>query len=488
MLRINSRLLLEEVSNWKLEAAEENSERYFFHIKEVNGLEDGENSIVIGRKGTGKTAICRYFENNIQYNRFTIKLSFKEFPFNLLYSLEDRAYTVPSQYISLWKYFIYNAVLQMMASNAAIDAQFKHNINLLYDGNEGTYVGSVMSKWIKRSFGVGILGISGSYSADEEKKPLEEIWPELIPAMEKLILNYADSSKYFVVFDELDEDYRNYWDVDQRDRYIALVTSLFKAVSNVRRIFVDHGCDIRPIVFLRDDIYELLSDPDKNKWEDYKIDLSWSKDNIKRMLAFRIARSIDQDASDYSFNQEWEHLFQCKTMPIGTNQAKKRIHSFDFIMDLTHSRPRDFVRFLRDGARLANTQGHRRITEDTMRGVDVEFSYHLRQELINEIGGILPDITHILAYLGASHKQRYNYNGFMEYLDSYQQTEECDDVTRNMRPDGIAKILFHFSIVGNAPRRHYNRPIFRYQRTHLSLNSKEPVVVHRGLLRALGLH
>ena len=91
--------LFAEVSKWKLEAAEEESKRYFFHLSEVNSLENGDNSIVIGRKGTGKTAICRYFEQNISYNRSTIKLSFKEFPFNLLYDLDDKDFTVPSQYI-----------------------------------------------------------------------------------------------------------------------------------------------------------------------------------------------------------------------------------------------------------------------------------------------------------------------------------------------------------------------------------------------------
>lgn len=76
--------VLKEISQWKLEAADEDSARYFYHQSDVASLESGRNSIVIGRKGTGKTAICRYFETSINYNRFSLKLSFKEFPFNLL--------------------------------------------------------------------------------------------------------------------------------------------------------------------------------------------------------------------------------------------------------------------------------------------------------------------------------------------------------------------------------------------------------------------
>ena len=481
--------LFAEVSKWKLEAAEEESKRYFFHIEEVNSLESGENSIVIGRKGTGKTAICRYFEQNISYDRFSIKLSFKEFPFNLLYNLEDKSFTVPSQYISLWKYFIYNAVLKMMITNEKIDAKFKSTVMGLYSDSELAHIHALMSTWTNRSFGINLLGVAANYAVERKERSLESCWPDLIPAIEKFIVNHVDDSKYFVVFDELDEDYRNYWDAEERSRYIALITSLFKAVSNVRRVFTDHQCDIRPIIFLRDDIYDLLADPDKNKWEDHKINLSWTKDSIKKMLAFRIARSMDKNANQFSFDAEWEKLFHCRVMPIGNAKGggRKRVHSFDYIMELTHNRPRDFVRFLRDGARLAMKQGHRGITEDTIRGVDVEFSDHFRQELVNEISGILPDINQILSYLGNSHKQRYRYDDFIIYLRRYQQGDECHKDTNALTTETIAKILFHFSIIGNASR-HHSRPHFKYQRTHFTLNPSEPVVIHRGLLRTLGLY
>jgi len=478
--------ILKEISRWKLEAADEDSARYFYHLNDVASLEDGTNSIVIGRKGTGKTAICRYFETNIQYNRFSLKLSFKEFPFNLLYSLEDRNFTTPSQYISLWKYFIYNSVLKMMASNENINADFKSRIQKMYPSDEFRYIGSIMETWTKGGFGAGIFGLSGSASAEREKAKLEDIWQDLIPAMELLITRNIDDSSYFIVFDELDEDYRNYWDETSRSRYLALVTSLMKAVSNVRRVFADHNCDIKPIVFLRDDIYELLSDPDKNKWEDHKVNLSWKKEELKRMLAFRIARSHNPTAQSYDFETEWQGLFSSYKMPVGSPKSKNSLHSFDYILELTHSRPRDMVRFLRDAARSSIGQGHRYVNADTIRGVDGDFSNHFREELVNEIGGVIPDINSLLSSLGATHKQRYRYDDFVAQITAYQNTEDCNSETKRLSAVGIAKILFHFSIIGNAPQN--RRPIFKYQRNHLALNASEPIVVHRGLVKTLGLH
>lgn len=335
--------LLTEVSKWKLEAADEDSARYFYHIKDVESLENGEASIVVGRKGTGKTAICRYFETNLSHDRFCLKLSFKEFPFNLLYSLEDRNFTTPSQYISIWKYFIYNSVLRLMSQNMAINENFQYRIQELFPSDEFSQMSSILQKWTSRKFGFGILSLSGNHEKEREFSKIEDVWQELIPAMELLISRNIDSSKYYIVFDELDEDYRNYWDETSRERYLALITSLLKAVSNVRRAFKDMRCDVLPIVFLRDDIYELLSDPDKAKWEDHKINLVWRKENLKRMLGFRISRSIDSSAHDFDFDKNWENLVQAKAMPIG-GRPRKSVHPFDYMLAITHARPRDLVR------------------------------------------------------------------------------------------------------------------------------------------------
>ena len=44
-----------EIAEWKLEAKLEDNARYFFHVREVNQIEEGKRSYVIGRKGCGKT-------------------------------------------------------------------------------------------------------------------------------------------------------------------------------------------------------------------------------------------------------------------------------------------------------------------------------------------------------------------------------------------------------------------------------------------------
>lgn len=474
--------VLEQIAEWRLEAADEDSGRYFFSTSEVDKLESGERCYVIGRKGTGKSAICKYFETRIDYNRFCLKLSFKEFPFNLLYGLEDRQYTRPSQYISLWKFFIYSSILSLMAKNHNIDAEIRSKIESIYPSDDFEYISSRMQKWTKKSFGGSLMQLfSANTSKDVENIPLEDVWPDLIPKMENIILSHIDDAKYFIVFDELDEDYRNFWDDQNRERYIPLILGLFKAVSSVRRALSNGRASVLPIVFLRDDIYELLTDPDKNKWEDNKIYLNWKAEKLKQMLAFRIERAERSDADLFVFEDAWDKIFQHKYIAVGTRNSDQKI--FDFIHSLTHSRPRDFVRLLKECARSSLEQGHRRITADTIRGIEADYSGHLRQELVNEISGVIPNINQIFTEIAKIRKQRFSTVDFVNEIRLI--LESIGDTKSVLSPGKISEILFHFSVIGNASRD--NRPYYKYQRNSETLSYDAPVVIHRGLLRSFNL-
>jgi len=43
--------LLQEISNWSIEAKDEDTNRYFFHFDDVSAIENGRKRFVVGRKG-----------------------------------------------------------------------------------------------------------------------------------------------------------------------------------------------------------------------------------------------------------------------------------------------------------------------------------------------------------------------------------------------------------------------------------------------------
>jgi len=75
--------LLTEISeNWRLEAKEEDNNRYFYYFPDIPRMLNGQKTYVVGRKRTGKTAISEYIANldKREENIYTEKLKFKNFP------------------------------------------------------------------------------------------------------------------------------------------------------------------------------------------------------------------------------------------------------------------------------------------------------------------------------------------------------------------------------------------------------------------------
>lgn len=260
---------LEEIRNWKLEAKFEDTEKYFYEFSAVDRLTSGDKFFVVGRKGTGKTAISEYLRKINKYDVFAEKLTFKNFPFNELYSRRDDKFILPNQYITLWKYLIYSFVCKLMAKNAQIDRAVSVSLSQLYAPDAETNLRRMLERWTASEFSVNVLGSGGKVSKKSHSQVTN--WIEKCDVLEDVVKAYCDNSTYFILFDELDEDYKDMINNYQKSEYLSLITSLFKAVMDVVQIFREYGKNIFPIVFLRDDIYDLIQDADKNKWNDFKI-------------------------------------------------------------------------------------------------------------------------------------------------------------------------------------------------------------------------
>jgi hypothetical protein len=90
------------------------------------------------------------------------------------------------------------------------------------------------------------------------------------------------------------------------------------------------------------------------------------------------------------FQKAWETLLGRHRIGSGS-ERKKKISSFEYISRSTYLRPRDFVKYLQACAEEAMEQ-ERVITAGIIRKVDKAFSNYLKDELVDELFAILPDI------------------------------------------------------------------------------------------------
>lgn len=466
--------LLENIKRWKLDAKLDELEKYFYQVEQEKEIESGEKYFVIGRKGTGKTALSEYICSKRDYNKFTEKMTFKNFPFNELYTLANNSYTRPNQYISLWKYLIYSTICQMMVKNDNINVEIRDILSQLF--NIDSSVNSLkknIKKWTASEISLNIGALSGKVVLDSSNR---QGWKERLDVIEEVIQEYIDDSYYYIVFDELDEDYKSTTDPELKDNYLSLITSLFKAVQDIKSC-MGNKINIRPIVFLRDDIYRLILDPDKNKWGDFLVELDWSAEELKRMLAFRISKAANLD-KELLFDDAWLQIFSRYPVGVGT-KARKKIPIFEYIGRSTQQRPRDYVRYLQACAAKTLELKQAIITPEVVKTVDKGFSNYLRSELVDEIHGVLPDINEIFAIISEIRKWVFSIDEFRKIYNSRLE----QGILKTKDSEYTLKVLFDFSVIGNQARPGVH--FFKYANKDARLNFKEKIVVHRGLFKAL---
>jgi hypothetical protein len=191
------------------------------------------------------------------------------------------------------------------------------------------------------------LGTGFNVSASNPPSPNNASWIDRVEILEDFIIENIDASSYYVIFDELDEDYTAIVDNDAKNHsYLALLIGLFKAVQDIKSIFPSQKYNILPVVFLRDDIYDLLTDSDKTKWSDLRIDINWNPEKIKDLLAFRISRALSPESTAMNFGPAWGLLFSNKEVSVGHLQLKS-MNIFDYITRSTLRRPRDYIAYMR---------------------------------------------------------------------------------------------------------------------------------------------
>lgn len=64
---------LNDIARWKLEAKLDDIKRYFFTVPELKKITTGDASYVIGRKGTGKTALVQYLSDHSTGDMFVTR-------------------------------------------------------------------------------------------------------------------------------------------------------------------------------------------------------------------------------------------------------------------------------------------------------------------------------------------------------------------------------------------------------------------------------
>lgn len=273
---------------------------------------DENKSILVGDRGTGKTAVFRllaegklHFGNPDELEQIYVPidedLGYKTLREHITSQIKDDSDGETSSHRIVWELFVFSRTLEQLRSSLKRNQQFENLQNDFYtsvgwESQKKTSILDVLSN-TKKSFGVKLEGghmgyvIPNFYASIEPKNPGD---PQISSAnlldlqqfkrRLNAILSEAKAVAY-VLIDKLDEF------VSGSDYETQLDT--IQALIHCWRDYQSYP-KIKLKLFLRKDLYERLdfSAIGKDKIDPRKVDLRWSEDEIRQLIATRIFHNI----------------------------------------------------------------------------------------------------------------------------------------------------------------------------------------------------
>lgn len=419
-------------------AAEQDSAMlsYFLKTEAVDKIESGTKLLVLGRKGSGKTALTTYFSSS-KTGYASESLSLTGYPWGLHQKKIDEGASPIEAYVSSWKYVIAlraNALLlkETRPKNVRDSQRIAEQFFLDNYGGANPSLAELLKpkklKFTKATFRPTIMGNQiGELAFETGNGAISPDIDSVTTALLENALTMASQfaiKKVFLHFDELDQ---GLGDLDDSKKHMLI--GLILAARFAQR-YVREGVQVCPVIYLRTDLWDALQFSDKNKIsQSSSILLEWNSDTLKDLINRRIETKLGSGVS-------WDDLEDGALMR--GSQTK-----WNHIISRTFLRPRDVIQFLNH----ALDYGIK--TVDSAEGFDnadiiaarEPYSRYLKQELDDEIGPHWPKWAEAIQALSETATITFNKSEFEKAWEKKKASKEKD-------ADSTLELLYQFSVIG----------------------------------------
>jgi len=412
---------------------------YFLQTEEFNRVSNGDVNLVAGRKGSGKTALFFQTRNRIRNDKRNIVLDLNPEGFQLqkfkdLVLQHLAAGTKEHTVTAFWEYlFFLELAYKLLEKDHNVyqnDHHIRDNYNkvmALYYTDNFSVEGDFAERMLKLTQNIADVfegRLKGGASTAEHKQLTrpqitEFLYLHNLKELRDAVIEYLKLKKsVWILFDNIDKGWHAHG-VEAED--LIILRCLLEALSKLRRDIVKADLECNTVVFLRNDVYELLieSMPDRGKIS--KVALDWTDSNLLReLLRRRFVSNIKDKSIDFATiwrNIAEPHIFNGQ-------------ESSQYVIDRCLMRPRALIDFLNHAKAHAVNLRHAKILEEDFKNGERAYSTDLINQIDLEIKDVFPAAENLLyAFIEApallDEKQLYT---FFQQLrlpsDKYQKTIE----------------------------------------------------------------
>jgi hypothetical protein len=450
----------------------------------IDAVRSSEKFLIIGPKGSGKSAIGSKLELDAQQDldhesdstSFVKNHLLENFPYESFGDILPKREGPEITYPESWEFILMVACLNSFIKDNSFD--YPRNYKTVFqtliklgllakDDKKLTLekiVKTTTSKQIRATLKVGIVFSSSQEKITDTKK--------LYTYLKECFYSIIVKNKHYIIIDGLDIF------LTKGINQLQSITALVIAADRMNKTFYRNGMQVKIIVMCRTDMFERLSKPDKNKIKlSGGIILDWFQ-NTPELESTNLAKLINLRAK-LSLGKEI-NVFET-FLPQYMNSGKSSKKTIQVLFDHTRHLPRDMIMLFKE------IQDHTKENDfasvnDIQTALGVYSKNYFIGEIKDQLYGFLSneDIEKIFQLLAKTGWYRFN-------ITNLEEAIRHDGKFSTMDLDTILNALFNCNAIGNIDR-NTNHVTYKFRNQYAEFNPKQSIVVHYGLQRGLNLN
>ncbi len=428
--RREARLARLDLGDIAAENEEDVLDDYFVYTAQFIETRNGHARLVVGRKGTGKSAIFsqlkhEYARRSQQFLVVDLKPEGYQLRklVDLMRTISD-AGTREQLLVALWDYVLLCEIAHKIIEADSSWAYRDPETLRTYEEVEKEYSPQQFDEFGDFSERLLVLlsrlegRLQGSTSRMSNPEITSAIWhSDIRPLRDAVAAHLEHKKEVWVLVDNLDKS----WPVSgATEQDVLVLRALLEAGRKLQRQFAKREIGFKNVVFIRTDIYEQLIGytPDRGKESRVSLDnpdIEVLKEILRRRAEASLAEALD-------FEQFISSFFD---RHVGGEDTMR------FLFRHTLGRARDILRLAKKCIELALNRGRDRVSEGDVRAAVAAHSNEVLQELIYEIRDTHPESASLVdEFVGA--REALTEETLRQILLKAKVTEEKIEKTTHM--------------------------------------------------------
>lgn len=416
---------------------------YFLSTDEYQRALRGEVNLVVGRKGSGKTALFVQLRDTKRNHRQNIVVDLKPEGYQLV-KLKERVLDLltagAQQHLitALWEYILLLEITyKLLEKDQAVHVRDHRltepyiKLRALYGDTELSQEGDFRERLSKLSDHLIQEFLSAhAYEVSENEKInittaqiTQILYQHDIRNLYEAMIQYLLlKQEVWLLFDNIDKG----WSVEGiNDTDIVTLRCLINASRKIQREFNRRNIPFNSIIFVRDDVYSLLMESSADYGKEMRASLDWSDpDLLAEVLTKRIGSSIQAPLSSPA------------TISISHYAGEPWL---SFMVQRSLMRPRNLLKLFRYSLGYAINSSHQRIeTDDIARGLKT-YAQDLVIEVDRELTDVFPKAKRLIYEFSEENSE------FVQ--DDLSTLIQCADLDKESA-ERVINFLMYYGVLG----------------------------------------